>query len=117
MRKHGVEDLSEHYLVFDTICDATQERQDAMFKLVENDEQKVHTSESANKSRLDLMVVVGGFNSSNTSHLQEIAEEKSIPSYWVDTADRLNSDGSISHKMSWGELVSHALCVSLLFFM
>lgn len=105
MKKFGVQDLSEHYLVFDTICDATQERQDAMFKLVEDDKEKLDSG-AQNKSRLDLMIVVGGFNSSNTSHLQEIAEEKSIPSYWVDTAERMNHlDGSISHKMSWGELV------------
>ena len=105
MRKFGVENIKNHYMVLDTICDATQERQDAMFNLVKDDEAKIGTDVS-NKSAIDVMLVVGGFNSSNTSHLQEIAEEKNIPSFWVDTADRLHADGSISHRTSWGELVS-----------
>ena len=105
MRKYGVDVLNEHYMVLDTICDATQERQDAMFDLVKEDAAKAADAGAANKTALDVMLVVGGFNSSNTSHLQEIAEEKNIPSYWVDTADRVHADGSITHKTSWGELL------------
>ena len=105
MQKYGVENLNAHYMVLDTICDATQERQDAMFELVKDDGGKAGDASVANKSGLDVMLVVGGFNSSNTSHLQEIAEERSIPSYWVDTADRVHADGSITHKTSWGELL------------
>ena len=51
------------------------------------------------------MIIVGGFNSSNTSHLQEISELASIPSYWVDTADRIDTESNrISWKTSCGEM-------------
>ena len=91
MEKHGVANLGEHYMVMDTICDATQERQDAMYKLVD--------------AKPDIMLVVGGFNSSNTQHLQEISEDNSIPSFWVDTPERLNDDNTIMHRLAHGELV------------
>jgi 4-hydroxy-3-methylbut-2-enyl diphosphate reductase len=84
MQKYGVENLNEHFMAFNTICDATQERQDAMFEIVEE--------------ALDLMIVIGGYNSSNTTHLQEIAIERHLPSYHIDNVDRLLSDTTIEHK-------------------
>jgi len=83
MRKYGPDQLNQHFLSFNTICDATQERQDAMFDLVDE--------------KLDLMVVIGGYNSSNTTHLQEIAVDRQIPSYHIDSAERIGS-GGIEHK-------------------
>ena len=48
---------------------------------------------------LDLMVVIGGFNSSNTTHLQEIAISRGIRSFHIDTPDRLNTEtNTIEHK-------------------
>ncbi len=91
MRKFGPENLNEHFLSFNTICDATQERQDAMLSLVEE--------------KLDLMLVIGGFNSSNTTHLQEIAIDKTLPSYHIDSAERILPGNRIEHKPLGGDLV------------
>jgi 4-hydroxy-3-methylbut-2-enyl diphosphate reductase len=84
MRKYGPDKLNQHFLSFNTICDATQERQDAMFDLV--------------KEKLDLMVVIGGYNSSNTTHLQEIAIDRNIPSYHIDSDTRIGPGNRIEHK-------------------
>ena len=84
LQKYGPTEFNQHFMSFNTICDATQERQDAMLELVEED--------------LDLIVVIGGFNSSNTTHLQEIAIEREIPSYHIDSADRIGPGNRIEHK-------------------
>ncbi|CAN8073578.1 unnamed protein product [Agarophyton chilense] len=91
MQKYGPAALKDRFVVYDTICDATQERQDAMYELL------------ADKDNLDLMLVVGGFNSSNTSHLQEIAEHAGVPSYWVDRAECVGPDNRIYYRTSQGE--------------
>lgn len=84
MKKYGPDQLNQHFQSFNTICDATQERQDAMIGILDEP--------------LDLMVVIGGFNSSNTTHLQEMAIEKDIPSYHIDCAERILPDNRIEHK-------------------
>jgi 4-hydroxy-3-methylbut-2-en-1-yl diphosphate reductase len=90
LKKYGPAELNQHFLSFNTICDATQERQDAMFDLV--------------KQPLDLMVVIGGYNSSNTTHLQEIAVEYGIPSYHIDSPDRIGPGNQVEHKPLHQEL-------------
>ena len=84
LRKYGPIELNKHFLSFNTICDATEERQQAMFSLVDEP--------------LDLLVVIGGFNSSNTTHLQEIAISRGIRSFHIDTPERIGDNNSIQHK-------------------
>jgi 4-hydroxy-3-methylbut-2-enyl diphosphate reductase len=60
--------------MFDTICGATQDRQNALFSLL--------------KKPLDAMFIIGGYNSSNTTHLAHIAAKK-VPTFFVSTADCL----------------------------
>ena len=91
MKKYGPVKLNEHFHSFNTICDATQERQDAMLGLVEE--------------KLDLMVVIGGFNSSNTTQLQQIAIERGIPSYHIDSAERIGTGNQVEHKPLGRDLV------------
>lgn len=83
--KFGADTMKEHFRHFDTICSATQDRQDAMLRL---------TSEK----KLDLALVVGGFNSSNTTHLLEIAMDRKIPAFHVKDAECLISIDEIEHQ-------------------
>ncbi len=72
----------ENFSVFDTICGATQERQDALYALLQEP--------------MDLLLVVGGYNSSNTTHLVEIAE-KHLPTFFIQDSSCLKSLEEIIH--------------------
>ena len=84
IKKYGKESLSGHFMKFDTICSATQDRQDAVEKLIQN-------------QNMDLILVIGGFNSSNTSHLLEIAAAK-LPAFHISEAGDLISINEIKCK-------------------
>jgi 4-hydroxy-3-methylbut-2-enyl diphosphate reductase len=81
--RHGVQETAARFRSFDTICSATQDRQDAVTKLV--------------AGGVDLMIVIGGYNSSNTTHLNEISLG-SVPSYHIADATCLESAETIRHK-------------------
>jgi len=81
-KKYGAAELEKHFRFFDTICGATQDRQDALEKLL--------------AQPLDLLLVIGGYNSSNTSHLAEMGEAK-LPTYFIKNAAKMVSDKLIQH--------------------
>ncbi len=80
--KYGSENVQQHFRFFDTICGATQDRQDALEKLL--------------AQPLDLLLVIGGYNSSNTSHLAEMGQAK-LPTYFIKNAAKMVSDRQIVH--------------------
>ena len=77
-------DLGPHYQAFDTICSATQDRQDAVVGLLRD---KV----------VDLMIVIGGYNSSNTANLARICAV-SHPTYHIADPDCLISQEQVRHR-------------------
>ncbi len=81
--RHGEAALGERFRSFDTICSATQDRQDAVLRLLED-------------GGLDLMVVIGGYNSSNTQALARICAER-LPTFHVSGPDRIDGT-SIRHR-------------------
>lgn len=96
LKKFGPAEPGKHYAEFDTICDATQERQDAISDLVAAD---------AAGDKLDFVLVVGGFDSSNTAHLKEIPERAHVESFHIDRAERIRPDNSIEHRLTDGTIV------------
>jgi 4-hydroxy-3-methylbut-2-enyl diphosphate reductase len=81
-KKHGVENADKYFRFFDTICGATQDRQDALEKMLAQPP--------------DILIVVGGYNSSNTSHLAEMGEAK-LPTYFIKNAAKMQSANLIVH--------------------
>jgi 4-hydroxy-3-methylbut-2-enyl diphosphate reductase len=82
--RHGEAALPARYQAFDTICSATQERQDAVVALLDG-------------HHLDVMVVVGGYNSSNTCNLANICAA-SVPTYHIAEPAALLSSREIRHR-------------------
>ncbi len=81
-RRDQAEKPVGNFRFFDTICGATQERQDALRDML--------------AEPMDLLLVVGGYNSSNTSHLAEMGEAQ-LPTYFIRNASRLESRARIVH--------------------
>jgi 4-hydroxy-3-methylbut-2-en-1-yl diphosphate reductase len=87
-RAHGPAYRAENFRSFDTICSATQDRQDAVLALLEEP--------------LDIMVVIGGYNSSNTMSLAFICAER-VTTYHVEDSDCLEvEEGAIRHLQIGG---------------
>lgn len=103
MKKYGPVDAKDHYMEFDTICDATQERQDAVHELTEN----------SKELGLDFILVVGGFDSSNTAHLLEIPQLAGLRSFHINRADCIGADNTITHRNMAGEIVKESFIEDL----
>lgn len=83
INKFGFEKINEHIAdTKDTLCYATHDNQKATYGLLEQN--------------ADLAIVVGGYNSSNTSHIAELCEEK-LPTYFISSSDKILSSKLISH--------------------
>mgnify|MGYP005811660615 CR=1 FL=1 len=81
--KFGAQDITHHFAdTRDTLCYATNDNQDSTYKLLE--------------SNADLAIVVGGYNSSNTSHIVELCERK-FPTYFINSPREILSDQAIRH--------------------
>jgi len=147
IKKYGPQEINQHFISFNTICDATQERQDAMYDMF-NAKYEAPTSalykelegeqvgmdlmtiknqenlsskkiEAATKGgsvaegraptqRMDVALIIGGFNSSNTIHLLEIAEEEGVPAYHIDCPERIaGPDGVSGNRIQHKPLSTH----------
>jgi 4-hydroxy-3-methylbut-2-en-1-yl diphosphate reductase len=84
MDRYGEGEIGKRFIAFDTICSATQDRQDTLSALLHS-------------TKLDLVLVVGGFNSSNTGHLAELGSEKA-PTYHVENEQGLVSSDEIRYR-------------------
>ena len=82
--RYGENALPQRFRTFDTICSATQERQDAVLALLEAEP-------------LDLMVVIGGYNSSNTGNLARLCAER-VPTFHIAEPGCLLSATEIRHR-------------------
>ncbi|MGQ0562069.1 MAG: 4-hydroxy-3-methylbut-2-enyl diphosphate reductase [Gemmatimonadota bacterium] len=83
-RRYGEDSVQDHFRSFDTICSATQERQDAVIKMMQEPP--------------DVMVVIGGYNSSNTNHLAHLCREYTTTYHIADASCIDIENGTIRHK-------------------
>ena len=81
--RYGADGIEARFRAFDTICSATQERQDAVLEMLDG-------------STLDLMIVIGGYNSSNTQALARMCAPR-VTTYYIDSPDCVSADG-IRHQ-------------------
>jgi 4-hydroxy-3-methylbut-2-en-1-yl diphosphate reductase len=81
--RHGEAEAASRFQSFDTICSATQDRQDAVLRLIQEG--------------VDLLLIIGGYNSSNTNHLASIGGS-SVPTYHIDSAECILGPDQIRHK-------------------
>lgn len=82
-QKYGLENVQEHFAdTRDTLCYATNDNQKAVYGMLEE--------------HADFALVIGGYNSSNTSHLVELCEER-LPTYFISSADKILSPNEILH--------------------
>jgi len=83
-RRYGTDSVTDHFRSFDTICSATQERQDAVLKMMQEPP--------------DIMIVIGGYNSSNTNHLAHLCREYTTTYHVADSSCIDPDTRSIRHK-------------------
>lgn len=83
LEKYGVAEIKKHFAdTRDTLCYATNDNQDATYQLLETD--------------ADLAIVVGGYNSSNTSHIVDLCARK-FPTYFINSEKEIKSRAEIHH--------------------
>lgn len=83
IEKHGKENVVDHFAdTRDTLCYATNDNQEATYELLKTD--------------ADLAIVVGGYNSSNTSHIVELCERK-FPTFFINSENEIKSKFEIHH--------------------
>ena len=83
IKKYGTDNLKEHFAdTRDTLCYATNDNQEATYGLL--------------KAEANIAIVVGGYNSSNTSHIVELCEEQ-LPTYFISSEEKIISEKLIAH--------------------
>jgi len=103
IERYGPVDAQDRYMEFDTICDATQERQDAVTQLAENKDDL----------GLDFILVVGGWDSSNTAHLLEIPVHAGVRAFHINRAGCIGPDNTITHRTMDGEIVTEKFILDM----